>query len=226
MVADVRALARQLKLTGYAVACARETGERARDDRPRLLTFVRKQFAGWEERADRDGPTLCAQRTVDPCVHALSGSGPVENRADAYAALRRLATRFGGAHTSSAGLSSRRFVPVRPPAAPLKPVRVVEEIPGVFESRPPQELDEVAVVVGEPGDLPVDRDSPPAGAGQAVDDYRGAHVFSVHPAPVHSTPSFLSGRQWAVRTRPDSVREQGECLVPVDGAATSFSDIR
>ncbi|MFJ1550440.1 hypothetical protein [Streptomyces sp. NPDC088246] len=59
---------------------------------------------------------------------------------------------------------------MRPAAAPFDPVRVVEEIPGVVESGPSQEFGEVAVIVREPGDLPVDGDPPPAGAGEAVDD--------------------------------------------------------
>lgn len=98
MVAGVRALARQLKLTGYAMAHARQAGEPARDDWPKLLTFVRQQFTGWEEQAGHGGPTLCVQWIVDPCEHFLSRLGPVEDRDDAYAALRQLATRFGGAH--------------------------------------------------------------------------------------------------------------------------------
>lgn len=98
MVAGVRTLARQLKLTGYAMAYAREVGEPARDDWSNLLTFVRQQFTGWEEQADHDGPALCVQWIVDPCEHFLSSPGPVEDRNDAYAALRQLATRFGGTH--------------------------------------------------------------------------------------------------------------------------------
>ncbi|MET7930958.1 hypothetical protein ABZT43_45310 [Streptomyces sp. NPDC005349] len=38
---------------------------------------------------------------------------------------------------------------------PRDPLRVVEEIPGVVETGPPQEFDEVMIIADEPDDLPL-----------------------------------------------------------------------
>lgn len=96
MVAGVRALSRQLKLSGYAMAQAREAKEFARDDWRELLSFVRTGIDDWEAQAGHDGPALCEQRIVDLCEHFLSGTNPAEDRNDSYAALRQLATHFSG----------------------------------------------------------------------------------------------------------------------------------
>ncbi|MGW5272109.1 hypothetical protein ACWEQP_05900 [Streptomyces sp. NPDC004044] len=97
MVAGVRTLARQIKFTGYAMAYARTASDPARNDWPELLAFVRQQFTSWAEQEDHDGPARCAHRIVDPCEQILSAAGPAEDRGDAYAALRHLATLFAGA---------------------------------------------------------------------------------------------------------------------------------
>ncbi|MGW1469129.1 hypothetical protein ACWCPT_32880 [Streptomyces sp. NPDC002308] len=95
MVAGVRALARQLRPSGYAMARAREAREHSGDDGRDLLTFTRSGLDGWEARAGHDWPALCAQWIVDLCEYFLSGGSP-EYRDDSYATLRRLATHFSG----------------------------------------------------------------------------------------------------------------------------------
>ncbi|MFG3173607.1 hypothetical protein ACGFZC_00885 [[Kitasatospora] papulosa] len=96
MVAGVRTLARQLKLSGYAMAQVRDAEEKARGDWPELLAFARAALNSWETGAGHDGPTLCAQWIVDPCEYFLSSGSPGEDRDDSYAALRQLATHFSG----------------------------------------------------------------------------------------------------------------------------------
>ncbi|MFJ4840065.1 hypothetical protein [Streptomyces sp. NPDC088746] len=96
MVAGVRALARQLKLSGYAMGLARDADERVRDDWRELLAFTRTGLDGWDAQADHDGPVLCAQWIVDPCEYYMSGAGSAEDRDDCSAALRQLATHFSG----------------------------------------------------------------------------------------------------------------------------------
>ncbi|WP_455678753.1 hypothetical protein [Streptomyces atratus] len=112
-------------------------------------------------------------------------------------------------------LSSRRFVPVRPPAAPFDPVRVVDEFPGVVEPGTPHEFDEVAVVMGEPDDLPFDGDSPSASTGQAVDDYRRAHAFRVRRAAAQGAPSTVSGQHTSQAVTPSARAERAS--FPADG---------
>lgn len=121
-----------------------------------------------------------------PAIRSDAGCNVAPSRpARVHAYGRRIRRpRSGWAHPL--GISPP--VSARPAAAPFDPVRVLEVMLGVVETRPPEKFDQAPVVVDETDDLIIDGDRPATGMGEAVDDYRGTHASRVHQVAAHSIP--------------------------------------
>ncbi|BBB01103.1 hypothetical protein RVR_8358 [Actinacidiphila reveromycinica] len=85
-------LAKYLVLCGYAMHRARSNSEAAGDDWSELLVFVKDARARMMEVSVGDAWSAAFAYIIERCEWRLRPGGPAEDRADAYAALRYLAT--------------------------------------------------------------------------------------------------------------------------------------
>ncbi|MFD7705732.1 hypothetical protein [Streptomyces sp. NPDC059786] len=100
-------LGREFRRAGIAIQRARAGEQHAGDDVAELVAFTRAGCAWWASTVEHDGPALVATHLIDPCEQYLVNGNP-EQRDDAYAALRALATRLG----SHSGFQSRWMLDV------------------------------------------------------------------------------------------------------------------